>query len=153
VTPAPELGPFQALIGDWTIEATHPMFPSVVVSGSSTFEWLEGEQFVIQRSLADHPDFPDSISVIGMVDERLAMYYFDSRSVHRVYEMSFAGEVLRIWRDAPGFSQRFEGRFADDGATLSGTWQLSRDDTTWDDDLEITYRRATTASHPPPDAA
>ena len=142
MTPAPELEPFQALIGDWTIEATHPAFPSVVVGGSSTFEWLEGERFVIQRSRADHPDFPDSISVIGMADDRLAMYYFDSRGVHRVYEMSVAGEVLRIWRDAPGFSQRFEGRFADDGDTLSGTWQLSRDDTTWDDDLEITYRRA-----------
>lgn len=149
MTPAPELEPFSALIGDWTIEATHPAYPSVVVGGSSTFEWLEGEQFVIQRSRADHPDFPDSISVIGPVEERLSMYYFDSRGVHRVYEMSFADEVLRIWRNEPGFSQRFEGALADDGHTLSGVWQLSRDDSTWDNDLEITYRRATTASHPP----
>jgi hypothetical protein len=150
VTPAPELEPFQALVGDWTLEATHPAFPDLVVSGRSSFEWLEGEQFLIQRSQAEHPDFPDSISVIGSVEERLAMYYFDSRGVHRVYGMSFADRVLRIWRDAPGFSQRFEGTFSDDGDTLSGLWKLSRDDVTWDDDLEITYRRATRANHPPP---
>jgi hypothetical protein len=146
----PELEPFQSLIGSWTVEATHPAFPSVVVGGSSSFEWLEGEQFLIQRSRTDHPDFPDSISVIGPVEERLAMYYFDSRGVHRVYEVSFEEGVLRIWRDAPGFSQRLEARFADGGDTFGGVWELSRDDKTWDDDLEITYRRATTASHPPP---
>jgi hypothetical protein len=149
VTPAPELEPFSALIGDWTLEATHPAFPSVVVGGSSTFEWLEGEQFVIQRSETNHPDFPDSISVIGPVDERLAMHYFDSRGVHRVYEMSFDGGVLRISRDAPGFSQRLEAQLAEDGDSFGGVWQLSRDGETWDDDLEITYRRATTANRPP----
>ena len=141
MTPAPELEPFKALIGAWTVEATHPAFPSLVVGGRASFEWLEGEQFLIQRSQANHPEFPDSISVIGPVDERLSMYYFDSRGVHRVYEMSFEDEVLRISRDEPGFSQRFEGRFGDGGDTLSGVWQLSRDDATWDDDLQITYRR------------
>jgi hypothetical protein len=143
-TPAPELEPFRALIGSWTVEATHPMYPSVVVGGRSSFEWLEGEQFLIQRSQADHPDFPDSISVIGAPEdeEPLSMHYFDSRGVHRVYEMSFADGELKIWRDAPGFSQRFTGTFADDGDTLMGVWELSRDDSTWDDDLEITYRRA-----------
>jgi hypothetical protein len=144
MTPAPELEHFQALIGAWTLEMTHPMHPSVV-PGRSTFEWLEGERFVIQRSQSDHPDFPDSISVIGPVEERLSMYYFDSRGVHRVYHMSFDDGVLRIWRDAPGFSQRFEGTFTEDGNTLQGLWQLSRDDSTWDDDLAITYRRASAA--------
>jgi hypothetical protein len=142
MTPAPELEPFQALIGSWTLEATHPMHPSVVVPGRSSFEWLEGEQFLIQRSQADHPDFPDSISVIGAPEEEpLSMHYFDSRGVHRLYEMSFAGGELKIWRKAPGFSQRFTATFADGGDTLMGVWELSRDGSTWDDDLEITYRR------------
>ena len=82
---APELEPFKALIGAWRTEATHPFYPSLVVHGSSSFEWLEGEQFLILRARTDHPDFPDSISVIGPVEERLSMYYFDSRGVHRVY--------------------------------------------------------------------
>jgi hypothetical protein len=145
------------LVGDWTLEATHPAFPGLVVPGRCSFEWLDGERFLIQRSTADHPDFPNSISVIGAMsdedDERLSMHYYDSRGVHRVYSLEMSEGVLRIARDAPGFSQRLEARLADDGDTFGGVWQLSRDDETWDDDLEITYRRATTASHPPPDAA
>jgi hypothetical protein len=145
------LGDLDQLIGDWTLEATHPAFPDLVVPGRSSFEWLDGERFLIQRSTADHPDFPNSISVIGAMSdvERLSMHYYDSRGVHRVYSLEMSDGVLRIARDAPGFSQRFEAKLATGGDTLAGVWQLSRDDATWDDDLEITYRRATTASHPP----
>lgn len=138
-----ELEPLNALVGEWTLEATHPAYPSVVVAGRSTFEWLEGQQFLIQRSQSDHPDFPDGISIIGDVDDTLSMYYFDSRGVHRVYEMSMSDGVWRIWRDAPGFSQRFTGTMGDDGNTIAGVWELSRDDSTWADDLEITFRRVT----------
>lgn len=149
------LGDLDRLVGEWTLEATHPAFPGIVVPGRSSFEWLDGERFLIQRSTADHPDFPNSISVIGAMsddDERLSMHYYDSRGVHRVYSLEMSDGLLRIARDAPGFSQRFEGTLADGGDTLAGIWQLSRDDATWDDDLEITYWRATTASHPPPAA-
>jgi hypothetical protein len=140
------------LVGDWTLQATHPAFPDLVVPGRSSFEWLDGEKFMVQRSTADHPAFPDSISVIGAMsddDERLSMHYYDSRGVHRVYSLEMSGGVLRIGRDAPGFSQRLEARVADYGDSFGGTWLLSRDDETWDDDLEITYRRATTESRPP----
>jgi hypothetical protein len=141
--PDPRLEPFNALLGEWTIEATHPAYPSTVVPGRATFEWLEGEYFLIQRSRADHPDFPDGIAVIGATSEGdLSMYYFDSRGVHRVYTVSMSNGVLRIWRDAPGFSQRFTGTLQDDGRTIAGLWELSRDGSSWDDDLEITYRRA-----------
>jgi hypothetical protein len=136
-----ELEPLNALVGAWNIEATHPLYPSVVVQGRATFEWLEGEQFLLTRSQSDHPDFPDSLGVIGFLDDALAMHYYDSRGVHRVYEMSLSDGVLRFSRDAPGFSQRFKGTFSDDGKTISGVWELSRDDATWADDLQITYRR------------
>jgi hypothetical protein len=142
---SPQLEPFGPLVGEWTIEATHPAYPDTVVPGRTTFEWLEGRQFLIQRSRTDHPDFPDSITVIGITEEREgpSMHYFDSRGVYRVYEGSLSEGVLRMWRDAPGFSQRFSGPLGDDGNTISGLWQLSRDGSTWDDDLEITFRRAT----------
>ena len=127
-----------ALVGAWNVEATHPMSPGLVVSGRATFEWLEGEKYLVQRSQAHHPQFPDAIWVIG---DGLA-HYFDSRGVRRIYEVSTEDGVLRMARDEPGFSQRFEGRFSDDGDTLSGLWKLSRGDQTWDDDLAITFRRA-----------
>jgi len=133
---------FNVFIGEWTTEATHPAFPSTVVRGHAAFEWLEGEKFLIQRAGNDHPDFPDSIAVIGEVEGRTAMYYFDSRGVHRVYEMSVSDGVWKLWRDEPGFSQRFAGAFDEGRNEISGTWQLSRDDSTWADDLEITFRRS-----------
>jgi hypothetical protein len=131
-----------ALVGEWTTDATHPMYPSTAVHGHSTFELLQGEKFLIVRARSDHADFPDSISIIGDT-EGLRMYYFDSRGVHRVYEVSVSDEALEISRDAPGFSQRFTGTFEDGGNTIRGLWKLSRDDTTWEDDLRITYRRST----------
>ena len=138
---SPDLEPLNALVGEWTTEATHPEYPSTVVHGDAAVEWLEGERFLIHRSRTDHPDFPDAIAIIGAPTEGLSMHYFDSRGVFRVYEVSMEDGVWRFWRDAPGFSQRFTGTFADDGDTIVGRSQLSRDDSTWDDDLAITYRR------------
>jgi len=128
-----------ALIGTWETEATHPALPGVVVPGRTTFEWLAGEQFLIQRASTTHPDFPDSVSVIGAPDGELTMFYFDSRGVHRIYRMAISGGKLTIWRDHPGFSQHFTARVADD--MLAGLWQLSRDGSNWDDDLAVTWRK------------
>ena len=137
-----ELEPFEALVGTWTTEATHPIYPSTVVRGRSTFEWLEGKRFLIQRSVTDHPEFPDAMAVFGVTDEQLSMHYFDSRGVYRVYAVSLSEVTWRFSRDAPGFSQRFTGTFSDDGNTITGLSKLSQDGSTWDDDLAITYRRA-----------
>jgi hypothetical protein len=137
-----ELEPLEALVGTWTTEATHRMYPSMVVRGRSTFEWLEGKRFLIQRSVTDHPEFPDAMAVFGVTDEQLSMHYFDSRGVYRVYAVSLSEGTLRFARDAPGFSQRFTGTFSDDGNTITGLAELSQDGSTWDADLAITYRRA-----------
>jgi hypothetical protein len=139
---SPELAAFDRLVGAWTFEATHPMFPSTVVHGRMTYEWLEGERFLVQRSSNDHSDFPDSISVIGFADEeQLTAHYYDSRGVFRVYRMAMEGDTLRMWRDEPGFRQRMEGTLSEDGATLPWAGQLSRDDETWEDDLTVLYTR------------
>jgi hypothetical protein len=53
------------LVGSWVTEAAHPAMPGVVVHGSVDIEWLEGKRFLIHRARTDHPDFPDSVSLIG----------------------------------------------------------------------------------------
>jgi hypothetical protein len=138
-----KLEPFEALIGDWAIELTHPMLEDTVVRGRTTFEWLEGGRFLIQRAVSEHPDFPDSLSVIGVMEGEndLSMQYFDSRGVHRVYAIGFDGRELRLQRDEPGFAQRATARLTDDGSTLAGVWQLNLDDRGYRDDLAFTYRR------------
>jgi hypothetical protein len=141
---ASRLGHLNAWVGEWETEATHPMLPDTVVPGRITVEWLEGEKFLLHRARNDHPDFPDSISVIGDTDEdadSLTMHYFDSRGVFRVYRLRAEERELKIWRDQPGFRQRFTGRFSDDGNTFGGTFELNEDEAGWKDDLRITYRR------------
>jgi hypothetical protein len=129
------------LVGEWTTEATHPAVPGTVVHGTASVEWLEGERFLILRSRSDHPDFPDSISIIGDTDG-LRMHYFDSRGIHRIYELTVTNDGWEIARDAPEFSQRLWVTFADEDNTMIGKSKLSEDDETWNDDLEITYSRA-----------
>ena len=158
MTTPPRLQPLARLLGRWTTEATHPMLPGVVVHGSATVEWLEGERFLLVRSHTDHPDFPDALSIIGdLAHDRaeggrgadadasgegpLQMHYYDSRGVYREQEVSVDDVAWRWWRMAPGFSQRFTGTFADGGDTIIGVSQLRRDDVHWADDLRITYRR------------
>ena len=138
--PAAAVPALSALVGAWTTEATHQKYPDMVLRGRAVFEWLEGERFLIARARVDHPEFPDSISIIGDTDG-LRMHYFDSRGVHRIYEASVSDDSWKLWRDAPGFSQRFTYTFEDDGSTIVGVAQLSRDGATWEDDLKITYRR------------
>ena len=75
------------LVGAWTSEATHPAVPGTVVLGTAGVEWLEGERLLIWRARVDHPDFPDSLSVLGDTDG-LCWHYFDSRGVHRLFELS-----------------------------------------------------------------
>lgn len=157
-TPVPALTALNRLVGIWATEATHPALPGVVVHGQAIVEWLEGERFLIQRAHTDHADFPDAISVIGFTDrdrvdgasgalagadreQRLSMHYFDSRGVFRVFGVAVDAESWRVWRESPGFSQRFAGQFTDGGDTIVGRWQLRKHGGQYVDDLCITYRR------------
>jgi hypothetical protein len=124
---------------------THPAFPDTVVKGQARFEWLSGERFLIQRAENENPDFPDSISVIGVMEgERdLSMQYFDSRGVHRIYDAAFDGKQFKLWRDDPDFAQRIAMTLSSDGLSFGGIWQLNENDQGFKYDLAITYRRAT----------
>jgi hypothetical protein len=135
------LEPFDALVGTWATEATHPMFDATV-AGSTTFEWLEGGRFLVQRSHNDHESFPDAISILGAPEDGdgLVMEYFDSRGVRRTYGVSLAAGVLRIWRDHPTFAQRFSATLGQDA--FEGLWQLARTPGDWQDDLQVSYRRS-----------
>jgi hypothetical protein len=136
----PALAPFAALIGTWATEATHPEFDGVV-TGSVTFEWLEGGRFLVERSHNDHELFPDAICVIGAPESRegLVMEYFDSRGVRRTYGVSLDDGVLRIWRDNPTFAQRFSATLHHE--RFEGEWQLARTPGDWHADLKVVYRR------------
>ena len=148
----PALHHLDALAGAWETEATHPYLPNTVIRGRATFEWLAGGHFLIWRARYDHPDIPDSIAILGCgasgdtgasidSDGDCVMHYFDSRGVSRVYRFSADEGVWRFWRDRPGFSQRYVCTIGADGNTMLGNGELSRDGSTWEQDLRITFRR------------
>jgi hypothetical protein len=136
----PALEPFDALIGTWDTEAIHPLV-DVVVPGTVAYEWLEGGHFLLQRSRNDHELFPDAICVIGHPEngEGLVMEYFDSRGVRRTYGVSLDDGVLRMWREHPGFDQRFSATLAPD--VFEGVHQLAETPGDWRDDLRVMYHR------------
>ncbi|MEA2311639.1 MAG: hypothetical protein QOE28_1607 [Solirubrobacteraceae bacterium] len=136
----PALEPFEALIGTWATEGRHPMVDAVV-TGTVTYEWLEGGHFVVERSRNDHELFPDAISVIGAPEsgDGLVMEYFDSRGVRRTYRASFEGGVYRLWRNALGFDQRLTARV--DGDSFESLGEVAEAPGEWRDDLRVAYRR------------
>jgi hypothetical protein len=135
-----------AFIGEWKIEITSMSFredPSAAVRGHSSFEWLEGGSFLIQHSGSADSDFPRSVAVMAPDDAAgtYAMLYSDSRGVSRLYRMTFSGTTWTLWREFPGFSQRFHGTFTEDGNLITARWERSTDGSDWELDFALTYTR------------
>lgn len=141
--PNPALEPFSVLIGNWNTTGTHALIPDTILHGRTSFEWLEGGAFLMMRSEIDEPGIPSGIAIIGSDDstKEYFMLYFDERGVSRKYEVALRDNVLKWWRNASGFSQRYEGTIVEDGNTIIGKGELSKDDSTWEKDLDLTYRR------------
>ena len=137
----------ERLIGEWTMHVAFPGAPPVA-GGRVVFEWMTGEQFLIERWEVPVPEAPDGLAIIGFNEGRgtFLQHYFDSRGIARVYAMSLEDGVWTLWRDAPDFStlefaQRYSGTFSDDGTTIVGRWEIAHDGSTWEHDFDLTYVR------------
>jgi hypothetical protein len=143
--PNPALKELGIFVGDWDMELSRASFlpdPSDTVKSSASFEWSqEGGCLILRQGDQAYPPF--SIWVIGRDDiaETYKMLYFDNRAVSRIYDMSFKDGVWKIWRDAPGFFQRFTGIFSPDGKGISAEWENSSDGEQWEHDFDLTYTR------------
>jgi hypothetical protein len=56
--------------------------------------------------------------------------------------MSFAGGIWKIWRDAPGFPQRFVGYVSPDQRVIEARWEKSADGLNWESDFDLTYTKS-----------
>jgi Protein of unknown function (DUF1579) len=135
------------LVGRWETAATFgagffgPGSPETTGRGRTTFEWLEGRFFLTQHFVNEHPSAPSGISIIGLTEDRntFTQHYYDSRGVARVYQMTLAGREWKLWREAPGFWQRYTGVISTDGTTITGAWQASTDGREWRHDFDLSY--------------
>lgn len=140
--PTSSMHQFEVLVGEWNMVGTHPALPSAV-QGHSTFEWLVEGGLLLWRFDWQPGAIPSALSVIGHddVEETCSMLYADKRGVARIYQMRLEGDVWKMWRDSPGFSQRVTGTFSDDNTTITCHGELSYDGSNWEPDLSVRYTR------------
>jgi hypothetical protein len=143
-----KLAPLEPLIGEWNMEAV--VEGETVMRGSSTFAWSDQGEFLVQTADGEattdlwegHLPFP-TVAITG-ADDTLGSYsvlYSDARDVVRIYEMSVDGRVIKQWRHAPEFHQRFTATIGDDGSRIDARWERSEDGEEWALDFELTYTR------------
>ncbi len=142
----PALADLDLLSGEWDMELSNAAFlPSRqdTVHGRVIFEWIEGGALLVMRQTNQSGGPPTARWAIGRDDSdpNYKVLYSDTRGVSRVYEMSFAEGLWRLWRTSPGFSQRFEGRVSPDRAAITSRWEKSSDGDTWEHDFNVTYTR------------
>jgi hypothetical protein len=141
--PNPALHPLAALIGDWHTTGKHPAVPEKTLHGKASFEWIEGGAFLLMHSQLDDDRFPNGIAIVGSDSAQgsLFMLYFDERGVSRKYDFAFGDQTWSWWREAKDLSQRFKCTITDEGRTMVGRGEMSKDDGPWEKDLDLTYRR------------
>jgi len=141
--PNPALEPLKVLIGEWETVGKHPLFPGKILNGRTSFKWLEGGAFLIMHSSIEQEGFPVGTAIFGSDDtiEEYAMIYFDERKVSRIYQSSLKDNVWKWWRNDPEFSQRFSCAISDDGNTIIGKGEMSKNGGPWENDLDLTYTR------------
>ena len=144
--PAPQptrsLKEFNILVGNWDMVGVHPLIPGPV-HGHSSFEWLRDEALLVWHFDWEPGGPPNAFSVIGHDDaiETCTMLYSDVRGVSRICQMKLEGRVWTQWRDSPGFSQRNTGTISEDSNTIVCHGELSRDGSSWEQDLDVTFTR------------
>lgn len=136
----PALKQLAMLVGEWEMELSNAAFlpnPTDTVKGQISFAWVENGAFLCMR-MGD-----DAFWLINRDDSQAdyKVFYYDARSVSRIYEMSFSEHTWKMWRNSPTFSQRYEGKISSDGNTITARWEKSNDGTSWEHDFNITYTR------------
>ena len=141
--PNPALEPLMPLVGKWRTSGTHPLVPGTTFHGRASFEWHEGGAFLLMRSEIDEPEVPSGVAIIGSDDAAgtFTMIYFDERQISRRYAVEVAAGIVSWHRDEAGFAQRMVLTVAADGARIDGQGTMSHDGGSWEDDLQLTYKR------------
>jgi hypothetical protein len=127
--PSPALRHRDIFIGKWNTEGeskTNQYGPAVKISAVDTYEWLDGEFFLVHRwDACISGDETRGIEIIGY-DNSNQMYFthsFDNKGNSVTYQASLNDGVWKIL----GESERFTGRFSPDGNILVGKWEILSD--------------------------
>ena len=133
------------LVGEWEMGGNHPQMGELHGLGRVSFEWMVGEKWLVQRWQSGKPEFPSGVAVIGPVDEEnpgtYQQNYFDSRGVHRVYDMTMREGIWTLERSGPDddFWQRQRAEVSDN--LITGEILIAERGGEYEHDFAIEYRR------------
>lgn len=122
--PDPRLRTLDALVGRWAISGE--------AEGESTYEWMDGGFFLLQRGRLTHDGRThDFLEVIGFergidakgpaADITSRVYTTAGDTLDYVYEAD--AETVTIWGGAKGSPAAYHGRWDQGGDVLRGAWQ------------------------------
>jgi hypothetical protein len=130
------------MVGEW--KTTTSLYPDI--TGHTSIGWMPDAQFLTVRYTVPDPGVSWTwlVGADDLYQERLVILHYDQFGEHRVYEGSFDGPLWRVWRDAPGHSQRFTGNLDETSTTFRATWERSDselDPRSWEHWLDFIYTR------------
>ncbi|HEY0010916.1 MAG TPA: hypothetical protein VGB97_03345 [Candidatus Paceibacterota bacterium] len=142
--PNHSLQAFAPVIGEWKTAGTHGMIPDTPLHGHTSFSWHESGAFIVmQSSINEDVGIPHGLAILASDDAlgTFAMAYYDERGVSRHYHLSIQDNVVKWWREQPSVSQRYSLTISEDGHTLTGKGEISKDGITWEQDLNLVYSK------------
>ena len=96
----------------------------------------------MMHSESEAQEIPARIAIFGSDgSDEYTMLYFDERGISRKYLSTLEDNTWSWWRHDPVFSQRFTGKIINQGNTIIVKGKMSRNGSSWEGDLELTYTR------------
>jgi hypothetical protein len=140
------LSALQPLVGTWLLDVHGPDGTQWPGDGRATFEWHSTGRFLVQHTVVDVADAPDSTSIMGCdaAGGDFVQLYSDERGTCRIYSMHIDEQRWTLDRVGDPFPQRFVGTFSDDANTITGRWEKGDPGPAFTLDFFLTYRRVTT---------
>jgi hypothetical protein len=121
--PSPDLESLgERLLGSWEVSGG--------ARGRVTFEWMEGNFFLIQRvELEQYGQRITGLEVIGHErpfgsgpSEEIKSRFYSNTGDTLDYVYELEGDALKIWAGEKGSPAYYEGIFDENGDSLSGAW-------------------------------
>ena len=120
--PPSDMRGLDVLVGTWRVQGG--------AEGIVTFEWMDGEHFLLQRVELEQFGQPiHGLEIIGHnrdfgadPDEEIRSCFYDNtgNTLRYVYELE--GDTLTIWGGEKGSPANYTGSISADGGTIAGAW-------------------------------
>jgi Protein of unknown function (DUF1579) len=151
--PSNEMQQLKPFVGHWAMEGRQydsPFGPAARIRATQTYEWLQGEHFLIHR-FDGHVGSSEAacVEIIGYETSKLAYryrtFYNNGRTAEWLgREHDDAWVLTGVWQMPNGsFTVRCTTQFDEDQHAMTGLWEYSTDQSKWKIFWDVKAQRAT----------